>query len=256
MTVADGQISISKKLLGEENIPIQWYQFPKNIEFLTAHKSKGKERDIVYIIISTQWLYGFPSKINEDPVLDMFLAHKDSIDYAEERRLFYVAITRAKERVCIITSRKNMSPFVSEIISNYWKYISVSDMYTKFYAYFIDKEHYGIVRTDEERRKIVEWKNPSPKNQGFNTEQEAKERLDILIKWWNPNSTKKDKEKWYAYYVNENDNKVIYGIDEYNTHIKGKKWIQWQLSFKTENEANACLERRKKQWYGDYKTVI
>jgi len=49
----------------------------------------------------------------------MFLAHKDKIDYAEERRLFYVALTRAKERICIITSEENMSPFVREIIDNY-----------------------------------------------------------------------------------------------------------------------------------------
>lgn len=231
------------------------YQFPKNVEFLTAHKSKGKERDIIYILISTKWVYGFPSLIADDPVLDMFLAYKDEIDYAEERRLFYVAITRAKERICIITSKENMSPFVREMIENYWNNISISNLHTEFYAYFISKDNYNIVNTREECQKIVQWKSPQPQFQWFNSEKEAKEWLNILLEWGNPNSIKKDKEKWYAYYVNKNDNGIVHGIDGYNTIIKGRKGITWNLSFKTENEANACLERRKKQWYGDYKTV-
>ena len=43
--------------------------------------------------------YGFPSKIEDDPILSFVIKGDNSIDYAEERRLFYVAMTRTKNRV-------------------------------------------------------------------------------------------------------------------------------------------------------------
>jgi DNA helicase-4 len=60
--------------------------------------------------------YGFPCEIADDPVLNLVLADQDTFRNAEERRLFYVAITRAKKHVYLVVDKnKNISSFVSEI---------------------------------------------------------------------------------------------------------------------------------------------
>lgn len=242
MSITNNGTSIVNKQ-EEKNTNDLGYQFPNNVEFLTAHKSKGKERDIVYIIISTKWVYGFPSLIADDPILDMFLAYKDEIDYAEERRLFYVAITRAKERICIITSKENMSPFVHEIINSYWDKISVSDLSTKFYAYFIDKENYNIVNTWEECKQFVEWKNPSPQNKRFDTEKEARERINWLLSWNSVTSEikKNVKKKYFAYYINYNETGIVDNWWDCEEKIKGVSWVR-QKSFETYESAKLRLE--------------
>ena len=58
---------------------------------------------------------GFPSKITETSILKMVLPKEEKYMYAEERRLFYVALTRAKEKVFILTPKKNPSIFVKEL---------------------------------------------------------------------------------------------------------------------------------------------
>ena len=70
-----------------------------DITFMTAHSSKGLGYDDVIIVNGKNETYGFPSKIKDDPVLSFVIKGDRSIDYAEERRLFYVAMTRTKNRV-------------------------------------------------------------------------------------------------------------------------------------------------------------
>lgn len=41
---------------------------------------------------------GFPSKIQDAAILNLLLDNCDQYPYAEERRLFYVALTRAKKK--------------------------------------------------------------------------------------------------------------------------------------------------------------
>ena len=86
------------------------------LQFLTAHSSKGLSAENVIIINAKDELYGFPSKIKDDPVLNLVVSNDTSYNYAEERRLFYVALTRTKNRVYIVTPEKHPSEFIKELL--------------------------------------------------------------------------------------------------------------------------------------------
>ena len=86
------------------------------LQFLTAHSSKGLSAENVIIINAKDELYGFPSKIEDDPVLNLVVSNDTSYNYAEERRLFYVALTRTKNRVYIVTPEKRPSEFIKELL--------------------------------------------------------------------------------------------------------------------------------------------
>ena len=85
-----------------------------NIRFLTIHKSKGLEADIVIILNLTNKNDGIPSKKKID-ILDKIITDKDNYKYAEERRLFYVALTRCKEELYLLIDKYNPSIFIKEI---------------------------------------------------------------------------------------------------------------------------------------------
>ncbi len=89
------------------------------LEFLTAHSSKGLGYDNVIIINARNEIYGFPSKVDNDPVMQFVVKDDKSIEYAEERRLFYVAMTRTKNRVFIVTPEQHPSEFILELIKDY-----------------------------------------------------------------------------------------------------------------------------------------
>lgn len=95
------------------------------LEFMTVHRAKGLGFDNVIIINGRNELYGFPSQIQDDPVLKYVVKDDHSIEYAEERRLFYVALTRTKNRVYIVTPEQHPSKFVTELISDY-KHVKVN----------------------------------------------------------------------------------------------------------------------------------
>lgn len=88
----------------------------RKIEFLTVHKSKGLEADYVIILQCNKDTYGFPSLVSDDPVLNYVLTKNDQYPYGEERRLFYVAITRAKVKTYILYDRRFPSVFVDEFL--------------------------------------------------------------------------------------------------------------------------------------------
>jgi len=96
--------------------------YPKaKLTFLTAHRSKGLGYDNVIIINAVNATYGFPSKIEDDPVMKLVIREDRSIEYAEERRLFYVAMTRTKNRVYIAVPQQRPSRFVAELVQEYDK---------------------------------------------------------------------------------------------------------------------------------------
>lgn len=89
------------------------------MEFMTVHRAKGLGFDNVILINAIDSVYGFPSKIQDDPVLQYVVKIDRTIEYAEERRLFYVALTRTKNRVYIVTPQQRPSEFVRELVEDY-----------------------------------------------------------------------------------------------------------------------------------------
>ena len=99
---------------------IRSVKYPRlNITFMTAHSSKGLGYDNVIVVNGRNETYGFPSKIENDPVLSFVIKEDLSIEYAEERRLFYVAMTRTKNRVFFIAPEQNPSEFLLELKHDY-----------------------------------------------------------------------------------------------------------------------------------------
>lgn len=89
------------------------------MKFITAHKSKGLQADYVFIINNKESRMGFPSKIHEAAILKLLLDNCDQYPYAEERRLFYVALTRAKINAFIVTVKDWESEFAVELKERY-----------------------------------------------------------------------------------------------------------------------------------------
>lgn len=88
----------------------------RKVEFLTVHKSKGLEADYVIILQCNKGTYGFPSLVSDASVLNYVLTESDKFPYGEERRLFYVAITRAKVKTIVLYEERNPSVFVDEFL--------------------------------------------------------------------------------------------------------------------------------------------
>ena len=104
-----------------EDVPDYLTEFQKafknlKIEYLTIHKSKGLEADYVFILPPKK--NSFPSVIEDDPVLDLVAAPRENYQFAEERRLMYVAITRARKQVFFIRpGNEKQKTFIGEIES-------------------------------------------------------------------------------------------------------------------------------------------
>lgn len=95
---------------------VKYLKYPDlKIKFLTVHASKGLEADNVIILNMKNSLMGFPNKISDDEVLSLVLQNKDTYEYAEERRLFYVAITRTKNRTYLIAPEQRASIFLNDL---------------------------------------------------------------------------------------------------------------------------------------------
>ncbi|MUK70044.1 UvrD-helicase domain-containing protein [Aliivibrio fischeri] len=107
-----------------------WYQLPDlnllrrikhqysslDIELQSFHASKGKEAEYVVVMGLATGKHGFPSEKQTPPLVDALLPQGDKFEYAEERRLFYVALTRAKHRVYLLVDMMDASEFVTELI--------------------------------------------------------------------------------------------------------------------------------------------
>ena len=84
--------------------------------WMTVHRSKGLEADYTVVLGLCSGKYGFPSEIMNDPLLDLVLATPESYPNAEERRLLYVAVTRARRQVYLLAEGGPPSEFVTELI--------------------------------------------------------------------------------------------------------------------------------------------
>ena len=88
----------------------------REIPFLSVHSAKGLEADHVILVNCNQGAYGFPSLIEDDPILDFVLSKSEAYPFAEERRLFYVAMTRARMKMYVLYDQKRPSPFIGEFL--------------------------------------------------------------------------------------------------------------------------------------------
>lgn len=98
-------------------VPENWqHHFGDRIEvkFKTIHTSKGDEAE--YVILPGMVARGFPSVKGDDSVLELVMPAGDTFQHSEERRLFYVALTRARRSVAMFTVMGKSSPFLDEMV--------------------------------------------------------------------------------------------------------------------------------------------
>ena len=92
-------------------------QFPDmKIDYITAHDSKGKEADFTILVGLQERV--FPNEKQNDEILELVLPPREPFAFAEERRLFYVALTRARDYVFILVDLQNRSAFIDEMLMN------------------------------------------------------------------------------------------------------------------------------------------
>ncbi|MFX1479870.1 MAG: UvrD-helicase domain-containing protein, partial [Promethearchaeota archaeon] len=85
------------------------------IRFYSAHKSKGSESEHVILTDMTSGLYGFPCEIQDSSVMELAKRFESDGFIDEERRLFYVTITRSKKFLYLFSLEHNNSIFLNEI---------------------------------------------------------------------------------------------------------------------------------------------
>lgn len=108
-------------------IPQGWeqrYGDKLDLKFKTIHTSKGDQAD--YILLPGMMVGGFPSLKGDDPVFSLVMPEGDTYLHGEERRLFYVALTRARRSVAMFTVTARNSPFLAELVKD--GVVMVTDM--------------------------------------------------------------------------------------------------------------------------------
>jgi DNA helicase IV len=100
----------------EPDMPGLRRRFPRlKIDFKTIHASKGLEADHVILLNADSGRMGFPSEIVDDPLLSLVSPEEEAFQNAEERRVMYVAMTRARHTLTILASNARPSSFVTEL---------------------------------------------------------------------------------------------------------------------------------------------
>ncbi len=104
-----------------------------NVKFWTFHRSKGLEADYCILIGFFQGRSGFPNNNKEEAVIEALLPMLDTFAHSEERRLFYVALTRARKKSYLIADPMATSEFVNEILSPKYPIHIISETFEKRY---------------------------------------------------------------------------------------------------------------------------
>ena len=102
-------------VLGRNNFDINKFSDGNIPEFMSVHASKGLESDNVILINMTDDMYGFPNKIVNSKLIEELHPSDKTYIYAEERRLFYVALTRTKNKIYILVPLFKKSIFIKEL---------------------------------------------------------------------------------------------------------------------------------------------
>lgn len=116
--------STSVLLLGryrheEPNLSLIAQRFPRlSVRFKTIHGAKGLEADHVVVLGCNDGKFGFPSGVSDDPILTLVSPEDEPFPNAEERRIMYVALTRARQTVTLLASETEPSAFVRELVAD------------------------------------------------------------------------------------------------------------------------------------------
>lgn len=89
-----------------------------DVAFMSVHKSKGLEADAVAILGLRAARYGFPSEVEDDSLLNLVLPANEDFTHAEERRVLYVAITRARAKAVLVADPHATSEFIGELFEH------------------------------------------------------------------------------------------------------------------------------------------
>lgn len=143
-----------------------------DIYFMTVHKSKGMEADNVIILNLRNHLLGFPNKMTDDPILSVLLSDEENYRFAEERRLFYVALTRTKNEVVLLVP-SNSSQFVTELQSDDYLFSTTADGINKTHCPYCQTGNLIIRQNSKDGSNFLGCSNYPLCNQTYS-------RLEIL----------------------------------------------------------------------------
>jgi DNA helicase-4 len=139
-----------------------------DIKYITVHKSKGLEADNVIILNLKNHLLGFPNKMTDDPMLSLLLSDDEAFRFAEERRLFYVALTRTKNEVVLLIPT-NVSLFAEElIIDNDALFVANNEMLSKTNCPYCKTGHLVIRKNSFKNNQFLGCSHYPSCNQTFN----------------------------------------------------------------------------------------
>lgn len=113
-------------ILGRNNKDILSWKINLNekVKYLTIHKSKGLEEDNVILINLDNSNHSLPTKTKDHQIISNIL-NQDEYPYEEERRLFYVALTRTRNYIYLLVPKNNPSIFIKELIKDNSKNIDI-----------------------------------------------------------------------------------------------------------------------------------
>lgn len=150
-----------------DKLEIQGYE-KLDIKYITVHKSKGLEADNVIILNLKNHLLGFPNKMTDDPLISLLLSDYENFRYAEERRLFYVALTRTKNEVVLLLP-SDASLFAEELIAdNKFLYSSSNDTVSKTHCPYCQTGHLIVKSNSKNHNQFLGCSNFPICDQAFN----------------------------------------------------------------------------------------
>ena len=109
---------LSRYWKSQDSVPRRGWHKSLKVDFSTVHGAKGREADYVIVLDLRDDKWGFPSRMEDDPLMDLVLppVSGGAYPFAEERRLFYVAMTRARIGTYLIMDSLRPSTFVKELL--------------------------------------------------------------------------------------------------------------------------------------------
>jgi len=138
------------------------------LKFITVHKSKGLEAENVIVLNLKNHLLGFPNKMTGDPMLSLLLSDNEEYRFAEERRLFYVALTRTKNEVVLLIPTE-ISQFAEELIKdNLFQLTTNNEKISKTNCPYCQTGHLVIRQSSVKNNQFIGCSHFPSCNQTFN----------------------------------------------------------------------------------------